>query len=268
MMRAGTLFLLFLSLNACAPLVGTECTTGVRRPCAATAGRTGTQICASGIWQACVEAPVTDSGPVSTDSGGLSGTDSGSSVSADAGSFYVWPDAGSSVMSDAGTSLADSGCMVPASCPDPTPEAAQRRLCEDLRHPAETGRLVIRYDNACLDRVFDHCASGWSLVGWDSSIPSCGSPSDPGSGVLVLDRLHRRGGYYQLSLICISGATPPGWPATLHNTALNAGCLTSARFEDGIELADNEARFCPGYAHEGRLLATVPAQPGAIANCP
>lgn len=263
MTRAGTLFLMFLSLNACAPLVGTECTTGVRRACAATAGRTGTQVCVSGLWQDCVENPVADGGSSSPDSGSMSGMDSGSSASVDSGPYYIWPDAGSSTLSDSGSSV-----MSDAGSASSTPEAAQRRLCEDMRHPAETGRLVIRYDNACLDRVFDPCASGWSVVGWDSSIPSCGSPSDPGSGILVLDRLHRRGGYYQLSLICISGATPPGWPAALRNTAVNAGCLTSVRFEDGIELADSEARFCPGYAHEGRLLATVPAQPGAVANCP
>ena len=263
MTRAGILFLMFLFLNACAPLVGTECTTGVRRACATTAGRTGSQVCASGLWQDCIETLAADSGSTAPDSGSISGTDSGSTVPVDSGSFYVWPDAGDPLMPDTGTSV-----MTDAGSSSPTPEAAQRRLCEDTRHPALTGRLVVRYDNACLDRLFEPCASGWSVVGWDSSIPSCGSPSDPGSGILVLDRLHRRGGFYQFSLICVSGRTPPGWPAGLRNTAASAGCLTSIRFEDGIELADNEARYCPGYAHEGRLLATVPAQPGAIADCP
>ncbi len=274
MTRAGILLVTLLVLDACAPLVGTECASGEHRNCLAASGRVGTQACLRGVWDDCVEPlPMSDSGSGTLDAGTLPGSDAGTSSGTDSGSasvdsgFYLWPDAGRAELdagmpgSDAGSASADSGLS------GTDPEALQRQYCEDRRPLSDMGVLVVRYDNACLDLLFGACAGGWSLVAWDSSVPSCPSPSDHGSGILLLERMHRLGGYYQLSLHCNDGRTPD-WSDALRNDPVNTGCITSVRFEDGIERADDEARFCSGLVDGSQLLATVPTFPGAIANCP
>lgn len=257
-----------LLLSSCASLAE-QCTEGAYRACVLPSGAAGHQTCGGHRWDDCrsvwsvdggvlpADAAGTDTGTASgTDSGVLPGTDSGVLPGFDSG-ISSGVDSGTSSGLDAGSFTVDTGV--------PTSESAARAACDRSRTGTSTSRLVVTYDEACLDRTFGFCPSGWILTGWDAL--GCGSPSDPGAGSLAMDHLHRRGGYYQYAVNCGS-ARFDGWPAVDRNHAVNIACITSARFEDGVELADNEAHFCPGLSDSDSLIVTIPAQPGAIASCP
>lgn len=245
-------------LCGCAPLSET-CSNGGWRTCSLSDGTAGTQTCSDRRWGECrTGSSTSDAGTMPAD-GGMSLTDTGASPGSDSGAS-PGTDSGSSGTGDTGTSSgSDTGSG------GTTPESVARAACAARTFGSSTSRLVVTYDEACLDRLFGACPTHWRFTGWDAA--GCAWPADPGSGSLELDYVHRRGGYYQFSVACGS-ARFDGWPAGDRNQAVNTACITSARFEDGVELADNEARFCPGLSDMDSLIVTVPAQPGVVANCP